>query len=171
MKKFLIVLLSVVGGLTLILVGLFLVVSLAQMISKPSVPSFTVLEVDFEIPMIETIPDDPIASYLLSGTPTVLDRVLVRLCDELADRGRQEQFEALKVFLTGEEPGASQAEIGKRLGMSPGAVKVAVHRLRRRYRDLLRTEIAETLVDPGEVEDELGHLRRALAEEGRPENR
>ena len=76
MKKLLIVLLSVVGGLTLIVVGLFLFFSLAQMVSKPGVSSFTVLEVDFEVPMIETIPDDPFAAYLLSGTPTVLDRVL-----------------------------------------------------------------------------------------------
>ena len=55
------------------------------------------------------------------------------------------------------------AEIATRLGMSEGAVKVAVHRLRQRYREVLRAEIADTVASPAEVEDELRNLFAALA--------
>ena len=64
----------------------------------------------------------------------------------------------LKVTLTGERGTIPYAEIGAQLGMSEGAVKVAVHRLRRHYREALRAEIAETVARPGEVEEELRHL-------------
>ncbi len=74
---------------------------------------------------------------------------------------RAEQFTALSPWLMG-EGAASHAETAAQLGLSEGAVKVAVHRLRRRFRDLLKTEIAQTLTDPAELEDELRHLCAAL---------
>ena len=64
--------------------------------------------------------------------------------------------------LTGEKTPARHAQLGQALGMSPGAVKVAVHRLRRRYRELLREEIAHTLDEPAQVEEEIRDLFAAL---------
>ena len=62
------------------------------------------------------------------------------------------------------EGAATHAETGARLGLSEGAVKVAVHRLRQRFREILKAEIAQTLDDPAELDDELRHLCAALAE-------
>src|SRR5262249_16916439 len=67
-------------------------------------------------------------------------------------------FESLKPFVWGDKSAASQAEIGTALGLSPGAVRVAVHRLRRRYRDFLRQEVAATVSSEADVDDELRHL-------------
>lgn len=75
---------------------------------------------------------------------------------------RAEQFAALRPWLMG-EGAASHAETAARLELSEGAVKVAVHRLRQRFRDLLKGEIAQTLADPAELDDELRHLCAALA--------
>jgi RNA polymerase sigma factor (sigma-70 family) len=88
---------------------------------------------------------------------TLLDRVLTRLRDERADR-KPLQFERLKVYLTGEDPDHTYAEAAAALGMSEGAVKVAVYRLRRRFRECLRGEIAETVSSEEEIEDEIRHL-------------
>jgi RNA polymerase sigma-70 factor (ECF subfamily) len=92
---------------------------------------------------------------------TLLDRVLTRLLDEMTP-GKSQQFERLKVYLTGEHPQQSYAETAVALGMSEGNVKVAVHRLRRRFRDLLYEEIAQTLSDPDEIEDEIRYLWSAV---------
>ena len=75
---------------------------------------------------------------------------------------RAEQFAALRPWLMG-EGAASHAETAAQLGIAEGAVKVAVHRLRRRFRELLRAEVAQTLANPAEVDDELRHLCAALA--------
>lgn len=87
---------------------------------------------------------------------TLLDRVLTRLGDETARKPLH--FERLKVYLTGEDPDHTYAETAAALGMSEGAVKVAVHRLRRRFRECLREEIAETVSSAEEIEDEIRHL-------------
>lgn len=89
---------------------------------------------------------------------TVLDRVLVRLREEFVASERAELFDQLKIFLTVDQPGCSYGELAVRTGLKEGTIKVAVHRLRRRYGDLLRSEIADTLKDPNEVEDEVRHL-------------
>ena len=94
---------------------------------------------------------------------TLLDRVLERLRDEHVEAGKADLFEQLKPCLTAEKASLSYAELGARGGLSEGAVKVAVHRLRQRYRELLRAEIAETVDSPGEVEEELRHLFTALS--------
>jgi len=77
--------------------------------------------------------------------------------------GREKVFEELKPTLTEARRSVRYAEIAIRLGSSEGAVKVAVHRLRQRYREVLRAEIADTVAGPGEVEDELRNLFAALA--------
>ena len=93
---------------------------------------------------------------------TVLDLALARLKEEYASSGRLHLFDQLKEELTGGETCHSHAEIGRQLGMTPGAVKVAAHRLRKRYRECLRAEIANTLADPDEVDEEIRHLFQAL---------
>lgn len=94
---------------------------------------------------------------------TVLEEVLQRLRREYERDGKGTLFEALRFSLMADSAAGSYAEIAGRLGMSEGAMKVAVHRLRQRYRRLLRELIAETVATPAEVEDELRCLRRALA--------
>jgi len=93
---------------------------------------------------------------------TVLDQVLARLRMEFAAAGKETLFEALKPFLTGDGKADTQAQVGEQCGMSEGAVKVSVHRLRRRYRELLREEIAQTVTSPQEVEEEIRHLFAAF---------
>lgn len=89
---------------------------------------------------------------------TLLDRVMSRLKTEGPRAGRKSQFEGLKTYLTGDQPQLSYAQTASALGISEGAVKVAVHRLRRHFRDLVRDEIAQTVSSPEEIEDELRHL-------------
>ena len=71
-------------------------------------------------------------------------------------------FDQLKVYLAGGKAEVGYAEVGEQLEMSEGAVKVAVHRLRRRFRKLLREEIAQTVSSSDEVEDEIRHLWTAV---------
>ena len=92
---------------------------------------------------------------------TLLDQVLAGLREEMTAAGKLPHFDALKFCLTGEK--CAYVTVGATLGMSEGAVKVAVHRLRERYRDLIRATIAETVSTPEEVEDELRHLLAALS--------
>ncbi len=93
----------------------------------------------------------------------LLDAVLQSLEAEYADAGKTDFFSALRPTLTGARESQPYAELAAKLGLSEAAVKVAVHRLRKRYRDLIRAEIADTLADPAEVEAEIRHLFAALA--------
>jgi RNA polymerase sigma-70 factor (ECF subfamily) len=95
---------------------------------------------------------------------TLLEQVLRRLRAEYVRDGRGNLFEQLKPTLTEVSRSVRYAEIAARLGTNEGAVKVAVHRLRQRYREVLRAEIADTVVGPGEVEDEIRNLFAALAD-------
>jgi RNA polymerase sigma-70 factor (ECF subfamily) len=93
---------------------------------------------------------------------TLLQQVLGNLRSDFAKAGKEKHFDHLKVHLTGEAT-ASYADLGAELDMSEGAVKVAVHRLRSRYRELLRREVAQTLAAPEDVDDEIRRLFEALA--------
>ena len=93
----------------------------------------------------------------------LLDRALERLRAEHEATGKRAQFEALKASLAGARESQPYSELAAKLGLSEGAVKVAVHRLRQRYREVIRTEIAETVASEAEVEAELKHLMAALA--------
>ncbi len=93
---------------------------------------------------------------------TLLQRVLAGLRDEYVNAGHAEQFEVLKATLTGERRSLAYAELAARLQTSEGAVKVAVHRLRQRYRQLLRDEIAHTVSSAEEVEEDIRALFGAL---------
>ena len=94
---------------------------------------------------------------------TLLDHVLQELQREYEGDGRRDLFEHLRFCLTGERSTLPYAELAVKVGMSEGAVKVAVHRLRQRYRVLLRSEIAHTVATSEEVEEEIRHLFSALA--------
>jgi len=97
---------------------------------------------------------------------TVLDKVMDRLRQRYAESGKTGVFDRLKVFLTGDSDTPAYGQVAPALEMTEGAVKVAVHRLRERYRETLRDEIAQTVGDPNDVEDELNSLLAALRGEG-----
>lgn len=93
---------------------------------------------------------------------TLLEQVLARLEEEYRIAGSSALFEQLKQLLTDEPDRLSQAEVARQLGMTENAVKQAFHRLRHRYRLLLRDEIAQTVAEAGDVEDELRHFISVL---------
>jgi RNA polymerase sigma factor (sigma-70 family) len=93
---------------------------------------------------------------------TVLDRAMDRLQSEIDSSGDEISLEHLKQYLTSAEPQVPYRETAEALGVSEGAVATAVHRLRKRYGQCLRAEIAETVVDPGHVDDELRYLLQGL---------
>jgi RNA polymerase sigma factor (sigma-70 family) len=94
---------------------------------------------------------------------TLLDQVIARLQAEQAAAARGAVFEQLKEFLTSPGRGTPYSELAVRLGLSEGAVKVAIHRLRQRYRELLEEEIAHTVSVPGDIQEERRHLLSALS--------
>jgi len=89
---------------------------------------------------------------------TLLDRVLARLEREYTAVGNERLFDRLKELLSDEQQRPSQAQLAEDLGMTENAVKQAFHRLRVRYRQCLREEIAQTVATPGDIEDELKYL-------------
>lgn len=93
---------------------------------------------------------------------SVLERVMEKLRKEFTLHGRPEHFDRLKVFLLGRS-GPPYAALALELNTSEGAIKVAIHRLRKRYRELFRLEIADTVADPGEVESEIRFLAGVLS--------
>ena len=95
---------------------------------------------------------------------TVLEQVLTRLRQESVAADKGELFELLKDFLWGDKNLASQTEMGAPLGLSASAVKSAVHRLRLRYRELLRSEIANTVARSEDIDEELRYLASVLAQ-------
>ena len=93
---------------------------------------------------------------------TVLNQVLESLRQQYVDSGKESLFEALKGSITG-DANVAQAEIADHLDMKVGAIKVAIHRLRERYRQQLRIQIARTLGSAEEVDEELRELFKALS--------
>jgi RNA polymerase sigma-70 factor (ECF subfamily) len=107
-------------------------------------------------------PATPETVYERRWALAILEQALARLRQEMTDAGKGKQFECLKGALEGEGPLETHAQIAGQLGLSEQAVKVAAHRLRRRYQELLRAEIAQTVTTPEEVEDELRDLFAAV---------
>jgi RNA polymerase sigma-70 factor (ECF subfamily) len=93
---------------------------------------------------------------------TLLSQTLTRLRQEFEAAGKATLFDALKGCLTGEMSVRPYAEIGQQHGLSEGAIKIAVHRMRQRYGDLLRLEVAGTVATQSDVEEELRHLLSAM---------
>ena len=106
--------------------------------------------------------DTPDRAFDRQWALALLDVVLGRVRKEYTDSGRDELFVGLKDTLMGGRSEIPYRELAARLGMGEGAVKVTAHRLRQRYRELLREEIAHTVAGPEEVDEELRHLFAAL---------
>jgi DNA-directed RNA polymerase specialized sigma24 family protein len=114
-----------------------------------------------------SIPDDgtPDAAFHRRWACAVLEKALDRLRGEYERVGRQELYDRLKSQLTGDNDRVRYRELGAQLKMSEAAVKIAVHRLRRRYARVIREVIAETVGTPQDIESELRHLLEALSHE------
>jgi RNA polymerase sigma factor (sigma-70 family) len=94
---------------------------------------------------------------------TLIETVLAHLRGNYQASGRLAVFETLKGFIWRDQSACPYSELASQLGLTEGALKVAVHRLRGRYRELLRAEIAQTVASPAEVDEELQHLAAVLA--------
>lgn len=105
----------------------------------------------------------PEQNYERRWAMALLEEVLRRLGEEYKRERRAELFAELNPCLVGERATQPYAELAAKLGVSEGTVKSAVHRMRQRYRQLLREEIAHTVAEPGEVDAELHHLMSVLA--------
>jgi RNA polymerase sigma-70 factor (ECF subfamily) len=98
-----------------------------------------------------------------SWAGTLLETVLSELRQDFARAGKTKQFECLRPLLTYDDAGIPYRQIAVELGLSEAAVKVTVHRLRRRFRDRLRARIADTVARPEQVEEEIRYLLTVLA--------
>jgi RNA polymerase sigma-70 factor (ECF subfamily) len=116
----------------------------------------------YQINPVDTLSPDKL--YDRAWAVTVLEQVITRLRDESAAEGKAELYERLKTYLTVGRSDIPYAQAAATLGLTEGAVRVAVHRLRHRYRELLRREIAQTLTDPAQIDEEMQALFIALAE-------
>lgn len=95
---------------------------------------------------------------------TLLDQTMTRLRGEFVAAGKAREFDQLKIFLTAEKGAIAYAGVASELGVNEGAARVAVHRLRRRFREIFREEIAQTVSRPGEIEGEVRYLFAVLGE-------
>lgn len=107
---------------------------------------------------------DPEALYDRRWAMDLLARAMAKLRAEFEKKGSLQTFEILKGCLDGKE--GVRPDMAARLGLTEGALKVAVHRLRARYREVLRAEIAETVASPAEVDEEMRHLVHVLRRAG-----
>ncbi|MCB1128841.1 MAG: sigma-70 family RNA polymerase sigma factor, partial [Verrucomicrobiae bacterium] len=105
----------------------------------------------------------PEAQFERSWAFALLERVFTRLGVDYARAGRAALYERLRPYVAGTTGQPGHAALGADLGMSANAVGVAVHRMRQRYGELLREEIAQTVATPEEVESELAHLLKVVA--------
>jgi RNA polymerase sigma-70 factor (ECF subfamily) len=93
---------------------------------------------------------------------TILSRALKTLEREMIEAGKGDHFAVLKPWLTGDSGGISQAEAAAALTSNENTVKVAIHRLRKRFRETVKTEICQTVVDPAQIQEEMDCLIAAL---------
>jgi RNA polymerase sigma factor (sigma-70 family) len=107
------------------------------------------------------LPDD--ALFDREWALALMERTLNCVAGELAREGKSEQFAALKPWLAGDAETLPQAEAAQRLGMTESAVKVAIHRLRKRFRERVRAEIAQTVDTSDDIDSELRYLIKVLA--------
>ncbi|MBX7211280.1 MAG: sigma-70 family RNA polymerase sigma factor [Verrucomicrobiaceae bacterium] len=105
----------------------------------------------------------PEAAFDRSWAFALLDRVFVQLGEDYAKAGRMELFEKLRPYLAGKTDLPSYETVGAELNMSAGAVGVAIHRMRKRYGELLREEVAHTVAEPDQIDSELQQLLAIVA--------
>lgn len=113
---------------------------------------------DTQFQIAATAEPSPDKAFDREWAVALLAKVIERLKAECVVEGKTNLFEQLKIFLTAGKGELSHAAAAQRLGLDESAVRVAVHRLRKRYRQLLRDEIAQTLADTGDVEEEMRAL-------------
>ena len=124
-----------------------------------------------EAPSQLTIPAQALESWPaerlfdLRWAATVVEQALRRLREECESHGKLRAFEALRSCLGAEREDVNYSTLSQTLGVDEPTVKRLVHRLRQRYRTLLREEVAETVADPSEIDDEIRHLCGVLAAE------
>jgi RNA polymerase sigma-70 factor (ECF subfamily) len=118
----------------------------------------TAAEVDIPDPSAAT----PDREFDRRWALTVVDRSLARVASEFAASAKSAVFETLKPWLTGDVAGTSQAAAAAALGISEGAVKVAIHRLREKFREAVRAEIAQTVESDADIKSELNYLLSVL---------
>ena len=106
----------------------------------------------------------PERAFIRQWALTLLDRVMARLQTEAAEKGKAPLFEQIRPAILGRDAAPSYAKVSESLGLSETVVRVAVHRYRTRYRVLLREEIARTVSDPDDIEEEITTLIQALAD-------
>jgi RNA polymerase sigma-70 factor (ECF subfamily) len=118
---------------------------------------------DTQFQIASTAEPSPDQAFDREWAMALLGKVIERLRGECDAEGKGKQFEQLKIFLTAGKGALSYADAARSLDMDETAVRVAVHRLRKRYRALLRDEIAQTLSDPSQVAEEIQALFGAFA--------
>jgi RNA polymerase sigma factor (sigma-70 family) len=107
--------------------------------------------------------DSPDAAFERRWAGEVLQQALDRLREEHVAAGKEELFDCLADTLTGAAPSQPYAELALKMGLTEAAVKMTIHRLRQRYGELLRLEVAQTVITPAEIDQELRHLLEVLA--------
>jgi RNA polymerase sigma-70 factor (ECF subfamily) len=115
----------------------------------------------YQVDPADTLSPDKL--YDRAWALTLLEQVVAKLREENIAEGRGGQFEMLKFYLMVDKNDIPHAEAAAALLMSEGAVRVAIHRLRRRYRELLKQEIAQTLSDPAQADEEMRALLGAFS--------
>lgn len=110
-----------------------------------------------------TTETDPAKAFEQRWAATLLETVLTRLQAEFGATGRSELFEALQAHLWGDAESTPYPELAERFGLTLANVKITAHRLRQRYRELLREEIAHTVALPGQIDDEIRHLMQVVS--------
>lgn len=118
-------------------------------------------QVSFPDKALDSLPPEML--FDLRWAATVVEQTLRRLREECESKGRLRLFETLSGYLTGERADASYSELAATLGIPESAVKKQLHNMRQRYRWLLRDEVAHTVENPADVDDEIRHLCAALA--------
>ncbi|HEY4983865.1 MAG TPA: RNA polymerase sigma factor, partial [Verrucomicrobiae bacterium] len=118
---------------------------------------------DTQFQVASTAEPSPDKAFDREWALALLAKVIERLRAECETGGKSKQFEQLKIFLTAGKGALSHADAAKSLGMDESTVRVAVHRMRKRYRQLLRNEISQTLTDPAQVDEEMRALFGAFA--------
>lgn len=108
----------------------------------------------------------PEAAFVTAWLDTVVTRAHRRLEDEWTRHGKQAQYALLAPLLVEQADGRELQRLAERTGIRGNTLAVQAHRMRQRLRHLVRLELLQTVGDPGQLEEELGELRRALAERG-----
>ena len=128
----------------------------------------TLLSLDFENAerryALEPVDDlSPDKLFEKSWAFTVLERTISRLEAELAAKGKQKLFDHLKVFLTAEANTIPYSEVAAKVDMTEGTVRLTVHRMRKRCKELLRDEIGQTVTSESQIDDEIRGLFKVLS--------